>query len=468
MILLVYPDCKKRNYQKVAGNISAIQPNIYMALLYSFIKSHGIEVEMINCDAEEWSNEKVCEVVEEKKPKLVGIVCIGHNLSASTMTMVGVMDLCSKLNLLDMDSKVFVMGGHATALPKRTLLETGVDYVIVGEGYEEIVSLYKNDSDKSIIQTKKVIDVDKLPMIDWDIINPQKYRAHNWHCLGNLSSRTPYAAIWTSLGCPFPCDFCAVNNLFEGERLYRKRSMINVVKEIDKLVLEHGVKHIKIIDELFITQHKRMDEFCDLLEQRNYDLNMWCFSRVDTINEKILKRLKKIGMNWIAYGFESVNQKGLDASQKRNKIEIYDSAISMTREAGINICADVIVGLPDDDEDSVWDTYEFCIKNNFEFINVYPAFAYPGTELYERAITFGYMERPVSWGQYSPYGYECLPLKTKHLNAAQVLFLRDKFFYDYYSESKYIDMIETKFGKEAKEHILDMTKVKLDRGLLSG
>ena len=244
--------------------------------------------------------------------------------------------------------------------------------------------------------------------------------------------------------------------------------MINVVKEIDKLVLEYGVKHIKIIDELFITQHKRMDEFCDLLEQRNYDLNMWCFSRVDTINEKILKRLKKIGMNWIAYGFESVNQKGLDASQKRNKIEIYDSAISMTREAGINICADVIVGLPDDDEDSVWDTYEFCIKNNFEFINVYPAFAYPGTELYERAITFGYMERPVSWGQYSPYGYECLPLKTKHLNAAQVLFLRDKFFYDYYSESKYIDMIETKFGKEAKEHILDMTKVKLDRGLLSG
>lgn len=468
MILLVYPDCKARNYQKVAGTISAIQPNIYMALLHSYIKSQGIEVEMINCDAENLSNEEVCAIVEEKKPKFVGIVGIGHNLSSSTMTMVGVIDLCSKLNLLDMESKVFVLGGHPTVLPERTLKETGVDYVITGEGYHEIVDLYRNGSSNSIIKTEKVIDVDKLPMIDWDIINPQKYRAHNWHCLSDLNNRTPYGVIWTSMGCPYPCDFCAVNNLFEGQKLYRKRSMKNVVAEIDKLVLNHGVRNIKIIDELFITQHKRMDEFCDLLEKRNYDLNMWCFSRIDTINERILKRLKGVGMNWVAYGFESISQKSLDASQKRNKVEIYDTAISMTREAGINICADVIAGLPDDDDESIQDTYDFCVKNNFEFMNIYPAFAYPGTQLYDKAIKYGYMTEPTNWAQYSPYGYECLPLKTKHLNAEQVLFWRDKFFYDYYAEPKYLNMVEEKFGKEARQHIIDMTRVKLDRKILNG
>lgn len=465
MILLVYPDCKLTNYQKVSGKISAIQPNIYMALLHAYIKSKNITVNMINCDVEKFSNDDVCEIVKKIKPKFIGIVGIGHNLSSSTMTMVGVIDLCQKLKMLDINSKVFVLGGHPTALPERTLKETGADYVITGEGYEEIVDLYRNGSKEQIIKQDKLIDVDILPMIDWDNINPAKYRAHNWHCLNDLSNRSPYAVIWTSMGCPWPCNFCAINNSFGGKRLYRKRDMNNVIAEIDELVLKHNVRNIKILDELFITQHKRMDEFCDLLEQRNYDLNMWCFSRIDTITEHILKRLKKVGMNWVAYGFESINQRVLDSTQKRNKVFEYEDAIEMTRNAGINICADVIVGLPDDDYDSVKDTYNFCVENNFEFVNIYPAFAYPGTPLYDTAIKFGYMIEPDNWSQYSPYSYNCKPLKTKHLSSEEVLTLRDKFFIDYHSRPEYLDMIQNKFGMDAKEHIKDMTRIKLDRDL---
>ena len=43
---------------------------------------------------------------------------------------------------------------------------------------------------------------------------------------------------------------------------------------------------------MFVFKNPRLDEFCDLLEERNYDLNMWCFARTDTVTPEILKRLK--------------------------------------------------------------------------------------------------------------------------------------------------------------------------------
>ena len=464
MILLVYPDCKLTNYQGVSNTISAIQPNIYMALLHSYLKSKNIETLMINCDVSKFSNDKVVEIVEGLKPKLVGVIGIGHNLASSTMSMVGVIDLCTKLKQSSSGSKTFVLGGHTSVLPERTLQETGADYAIVGEGYKEIVDLYRNGSNKQIIKTNRLIDADELPMVDWSSMNPNKHRAHNWHCFGDDDNRVPYATIWTSLGCSFPCSFCSVNNLF-GSRGYRKRNLDSVIKEIDLLVNTYNVKNIKIIDDLFITTESRAIQFCDLLEERKYDLNMWCFSRVDTVNENILNRLKKVGMNWIAYGFETPNQTHLDITKKLNDSTSYETVIKITQEAGINIIADVIVGLPDDTYETIKQTYDFCVKSNFEFVNVYPAFAYPGTPFYDMAIKENLMSTPVNWAEYSPYGHACKPLKTKYLCSEEVLILRDKFFKDYHSRPEYLQMIEFKFGMKSKESVEEMNSIELKRVL---
>ena len=80
--------------------------------------------------------------------------------------------------------------------------------------------------------------------------------------------------------------------------------MDDVVSEIDVLVNDYGVKHLKILDELFIFKNPNL--FCDLLEERNYDLNMWCFARTDTVTPEILKRLKKVGVNWVAMDLKAL------------------------------------------------------------------------------------------------------------------------------------------------------------------
>ena len=301
-------------------------------------------------------------------------------------------------------------------------------------------------------------DLDMLPMINWDIMNPSRYRAHNWHCFGEIDKRTPYAIIWTSFGCPYKCNFCCINNLF-GKRTQRFRSIDSVIKEISILVEKHHVRHIKILDELFVVKPKRMEEFCDKLEAKGYDLNMWAYSRVDTINRHILKRLKKVGMNWVSYGFESGTEEVVQETGKGAKRSAED-VIKMTQEEGLHICADVMVGLPNEDHDTMKRTYDFLVKHNFEWANIYPVFAYPGTNAFEQ------IKEPENWKSYGLYGYECEPVSTKYLSSKEVLKFRDEAFRKYHSRSEYLSMIESKFGKETKEHIMRMTAMPLRRKLL--
>jgi len=279
------------------------------------------------------------------------------------------------------------------------------------------------------------------------------------HCFGDIEDRSPYAILWTSFGCPFKCNFCCINNLF-GKRTQRFRSVDSVINEISILVEKYGVKHIKILDELFVTKPQRLEEFCNKLELKGYTLNMWAYSRVDTINRHLLKRLKKVGMNWISYGFESATKEILQVADKGCRNSDVDSVIRMTQDEGVAICADVMFGLWDEKIENMERTYDFLVKYNFEWANMYPVFPYPGTKL------FDYVEEPKDWKGYSLYGYECCPMPTKYVPARDVLRFRDEAFQRYHSRPEYLSMIEKKYGRSTKDHILRMLAVPLKRRIL--
>ena len=478
-------NCKKKLYASTSESLAAVAPNVPMGLLASYMASRGAPVELIDSDAQDLSVAQLVSLLFEKKPALLVVIASGSNPSASTMSMVGIIDFFKEFYASPeaRDIPTAVWGPHPTVLPERTLKETGADYIVKGEGYETIFNLYENltargkglETIKGLCRMKdgryaenapaELVDVDTLPMIDWSAMRLAGYRAHNWHCFGAIDNRSPYAIVWTSMGCPYKCNFCCINNLF-GKHTYRMRSIDSVVAEIDALVNVHGIRNIKILDELFIIKHPRILEFCDKLKERKYDLNMWCFARVDTVTPEILKRLKEVGMNWVAYGFESVNHKVLQSAKKRYSLDLMLDVIKWSRDAGMNICADAIFGLWDDDMDSMTATKEFIFKHQFEWINIYPAFAYPGTELYDQYMANGIIEAPRTWDQYSLYGYDCECLPTKHLTSSEVLRFRDDVFNEYFSRPEFLRMIERKFGQRTLEHVSSMTKIKLKRRIL--
>ena len=104
---------------------------------------------------------------------------------------------------------------------------------------------------------------------------------------------------------------------------------------------------------------------------------------------------------------------------------------------------------------------------NFEYVNFYTAMAYPGSQLYLDALKQG-VELPKAWHGYSQLSSETLPLPTKHLSPAEVLRFRDNAFKEYFSNPKYLAMIETKFGPKAVAHVKDMLKYEIHRDLFEG
>lgn len=486
-IVLITINSKTRLYSITEEDYSAVQPNIYMELLKSYLESKNFEVitldETLGLSLIQYS-----EIIYKINPYLVGVVCAGANPSSSTMSMVGAINFFKEFNDDKKDIVTFICGGHPSVLPQRTLDETNADFVIRGEGYETIVELYNALVNETPLEQVKglayyyfsegctkgdyvdtgfadLVDVNILPQVNWQGMNPHKYKAHNWHSFEDINNRSPYGVIWTSFGCPYSCSFCCINNLF-GKRSYRLRNIDSVLVEIDELVLKYNVKNIKIMDELFVINHSRMEEFYQGLKKRNYNLNIWAYARMDSVNEKLLMKLKEVGLKWIAYGIESVSQHTLNDISKGYDQNFYDKVIKMTQDVGMYICADIIAGLWEDTEESLQQTYDWCVSKNFEWLNIYPLFAYPGTDQYAQFIKNGDMKVPKDWESYALYGRKCHPMKNKTMSAAEILRWRDNKFLEYHSRPEYLDMLERKFSLNTRKHIEEMTKKILPRELL--
>jgi hypothetical protein len=57
-------------------------------------------------------------------------------------------------------------------------------------------------------------------------------------------------------------------------------------------------------------------------------------------------------------------------------------------------------------------------------------------------------------------------MATKHVSAAEVVRFRDSAWQTYHENPAFLNLVETKFGNEAKLGIQDLTKIKLKRRIL--
>ncbi|MBU2541495.1 MAG: B12-binding domain-containing radical SAM protein [Candidatus Omnitrophica bacterium] len=474
-LLVIKPGAQKKIYQNLSKSLSGLEPPLWAGLLGGFIRERGFNVDIIDAEIEP---ERVLSAVVKMRPRLVAIVASGTNPSASTTSMVGARELLDNIKKNNRDISTILIGLHPSALPEKTLREESVDFVCEGEGFftvldllsgkplKDIKGLFYEENCKILSNPRaELVDSDDLSMPAWDLLAMNKYRAHNWHCFGHLDKRSPYGVIYTSLGCPFNCSFCCINAIF-GKHTIRYRDPDKVIREIDYLVENYGIKNFKIMDEMFALKEERVIQICDSLIQRGYNLNIWAYARVDTLNENMLKRMKQAGINWLGIGFESGSKRVRDAVSKgRFDNEKMKRITSLIHSVGIHIGANFIFGLPEDDLESLGQTLDLAKELNCEYANFYVAMAYPGSKLYEQTLA-DKLPLPDSWLGYSQFSFETQPLPTKYLTASQILKFRDDAFEEYFSSKRYQDMILDKFGIQTLAHIQDMLKFKLKRRLL--
>jgi radical SAM superfamily enzyme YgiQ (UPF0313 family) len=299
-----------------------------------------------------------------------------------------------------------ITGLHPSALPVETEKEFGIQ-VLQGKVF------------------------DGLPKVAWGLLPMDKYKAHNWHCLDG-SPRSPYASVYTSLGCPMTCNFCNIHALYGGQHIIQYREVRSVADEIGILVNKYGVRNIKFWDELFTFNKTHVNMICDEIIKRGYNLNIWAYARVDSVNPELLEKMKRAGINWLAYGFEAGTDTALNSSHKRATKQDAFEAVNMTHEAGINVMGNFIFGLPDETPEDMQGTLDFARLLNIEYVNFYEMKPYPGSELYKKVNN-------ENWAGYDQY----------QVSKTEAGIFRNKAFNDFFTDTDYLRRVRLKFGQQA-------------------
>ncbi len=432
-----------------------------------------------------WSPKQAAELAVALKPKLICLAVFGHQPSASTQQMDGASKTAIAIQELTSLIPTIMVGGHVAALPERTLREEAVDYTCNGEGPITILGLLKDDGEENIPGlvwrsewheiVPEIITNPPAPLIEdmrqlygntWHLLPMSRYRSHNWQSFGNLHARQPYASVYTSLGCPWRCHFCCISAPF-GSNRYRMRNPRDVVDEIVYLRTTYGIKTFKIIDEMFILNERHYTEICDGLIATGFskELNIWAYSRIDTVKPETLQMLRSAGIRWLALGIESGSKYVRDGAQKRLKNDDIKSVVRAIQAEDINVIGNFIFGLPDDNFETMQETLDLALDLRCEFANFYSAMAYPGSPLYTEALQKGWT-LPETWAAYSQHNDRSRPLDTLHIGGADVLRFRDYAFNTYFTDPDYLQLVEQKFGLETLAHVKAMTTFKLKRKLL--
>ena len=392
-VVLINPGASRAIYQNLSDNLSAIEPPAWLRMNAGWLRDHGYDVGIIDQDAMRWSPEQVAEHVKKLNPRLVAIVVAGQQPSASTQQMTGASEVARAIQGV----KKIMVGHHPSALPYRTVAEEDVDYVCDGEGPVTIAGILDGKSQFDIpglvsnfgICNKRaaLIPIDDLHGDVWGELPMGLYRAHTWQCLDG-SPRSPYASIYTTLGCPFKCSFCMIN-VFQHGNTYRRRTPARVVEQVEYLHRHYGVTTLKIADEMFVLDKTHYLPICEGLAKLPFssELNIWAYARIDTVRPETLSLMRKAGIRWLALGIESGSAHVRDGAEKHLNDDDIKEVVKQIQDAGINVIGNFIFGLPDDTRESMQATLKLAKELNCEFANFYSAMAYPGSKLYDIART---------------------------------------------------------------------------------
>ena len=458
-------------YQQLDEEFTAAEPPLWCRLIAGYCIYRGHEVRIVDYGVGQldYSPGRVYDT----EPLLFCIAAYGHQPNASTQSMEDATRIATDLKKQYPSVPIIMVGGHVAALPEKTLQETDTDYVALGEGVvtvERLLCAIKYGtgltsvpglvSNTVINQAPPLLDPCELHGDTWHLLQMDRYRAHNWQCLDG-SSRSPYASIYTTLGCPYSCSFCCINAPFGGPS-YRRRNPDEVIREVDHLYRRYGVLTLKIIDEMFVLNEKHYGPICEGLAALPFanDLNIWAYARVDTVKPDNLALLRSAGIRWLALGIESGSAHVRDGANKSFGEDDIRSIVRMIQESGINVIGNFIFGLPDDTLESMTDTLMLATELNCEFANFYSAMAYPGSRLFEEADV---ADLPEKWSGYSQHSADTKPLPNANLTSKQIVSFRDVAFDHYYSNKNYLTMVWQKFGISALKHIVRMSAQKLGR-----
>lgn len=253
-------------------------------------------------------------------------------------------------------------GVHASLLPKQTLENKNIDFVVIGEGEETFFELveaikteksfknikglgYKNNNEIFLNSQREFVDIDKLLKIPYHLVDIENYIAETSYATGKPARNI---AFYTSRGCPHRCGFC-YNKKFNKQK-WRGKSAKVVVESIERLVKDYQITAFDIEDDEFFVNIERAKEICELIVKYKFDIEIFTSCRVNYVANNMdndyLDLLYRAGIKTLSFGVESGSERILDLMHKDITINQVFETIKKLKKAGINSKYYFMAGFP--------------------------------------------------------------------------------------------------------------------------
>jgi radical SAM superfamily enzyme YgiQ (UPF0313 family) len=340
----------------------------------------GHSVKVINLSGFAW--QRVEEVVEELDADLFGMSCWTANRRGVALT-------ARAIRRFHPNARIVIGGPHATPLAREMLEHfSEIDCVTLGESdgtFAEIIE--RAEAGRSldglagaVVRTRSGIEAgpERPNVRELDTLEcPHRY--YDTHI------------VMTSRGCPWACTFCGAETTWG--RGFRGHSVPYVLDMLEAALARVRVRMIQIKDDTFTTNKKRVLELCRGIRERKLNFLWSCDTRVDVLNEELLREMRLAGCQRLSLGVESGSQRILDAIHKNITVDEIVGAAEMAKRWGVHVRFYMMLGNRGETAETFRETLAFLERAKphqyiFSCLSVYP-----GTADFHEAERAGWLSR---------------------------------------------------------------------------
>lgn len=379
-------------------------PDVEVPLNICYLASHlereGVPVRLIDMSVEP-PGTKLRDAVSGR-PLLVG-------LTAYTPVMELAARAAAEAKATWPGVPVVCGGYHASALPERTLGEIPeLDYIVSGEGESALLSLarklsngesaddvpglWRREDGKAVGNTGvETLDIHTLPMPARHKLPMSRYRVNPVNAM-----REPSTGILASRGCNHRCSYCSQSVW----RKLRLREAGAIVEEMMQCGRDFGMRGFRFYDDNLLASRPHAVAFCEALIAKRAGFAWNCFSRVDAVDEELLRLMRRAGCMQVKFGVETGTARMARYLRKGTRFEQNAAAVNAARRAGIESQISLMVGLPEETEAEIQTTLRYSVTLNPDLISINAFKPFPGSIVYGELAGNDAIE-PLPWSAYS-------------------------------------------------------------------
>ena len=418
-ITLIHPPAlmAKDNYSTIT------QPHLGLAYLAAFVRQHNHDVQMIDAVGEAvnqflpWqenhrfivqglSMDQIVPLIDADT-QLIGITCMFSHAWPLVRRVI------QHVHRAFPEVPIIVGGEHVTAMYDSILNEDiGVTLCVLGEGEETLLQLltsfetdgnyqnicgiaFKDAASGSIVKTApqaRIRDVDQIPWPAWDLADPMRYVDTKVY-IGPSEGRT--MPMLATRGCPYKCTFCSSTTMWGP--LWKARSVIDVVDEIEHYMRVYGATDFQFMDLTAIVKKQWIVDFCDEIQRRHLNIT-WQIpvgTRSEGIDRGVIDKLIASGCRYIQYAPESGSPRMLKSMRKRISLEHVETSVLDSVSAGMCVSVLFIIGFPDETMADIRQTMQMIrrlARKGVHEIAVSTLVPLPGTEIFRDLQRQGVIE----------------------------------------------------------------------------